>query len=109
MERATGGFSKRNIIGEGGFAIVYKTIGPLLPFPPSYPPLCSSKISMAQTMSALVCNNFTTHAIDENVLMFIALLAHLTIAYDIHAKTVECIHALRCTIAVALAQVAKNA
>uniref|UniRef100_A0A0E0NWT1 Protein kinase domain-containing protein n=1 Tax=Oryza rufipogon TaxID=4529 RepID=A0A0E0NWT1_ORYRU len=24
MERATGGFSKRNIIGEGGFAIVYK-------------------------------------------------------------------------------------
>uniref|UniRef100_A0A0D3FK18 Uncharacterized protein n=1 Tax=Oryza barthii TaxID=65489 RepID=A0A0D3FK18_9ORYZ len=97
MERATGGFSKRNIIGEGGFAIVYKTIGPLLPCPPSYPPLCSSKISMAQTMSAL------------NVLMFIALLAHLTIAYDIHAKTVECIHALRCTIAVALAQVAKNA
>ncbi len=26
MERATGGFSKRNIIGEGGFAIVYKVM-----------------------------------------------------------------------------------
>ncbi|EEC75522.1 hypothetical protein OsI_12132 [Oryza sativa Indica Group] len=96
--KGTGGFSERNIIGEGGLGMVYMVMVS-----------ASSKISMAQTMSALVCNNLTTHAIDENVLMFIALLGHLTIAYDIHAKTVECIHALRCTIAVALAQVAKNA
>uniref|UniRef100_A0A0E0KF95 Uncharacterized protein n=1 Tax=Oryza punctata TaxID=4537 RepID=A0A0E0KF95_ORYPU len=111
MERATGGFSKRNIIGEGGFAIVYKITGPLLPFPPSYPPLCSPQQDQHGTKhvcSGLQKLDYSCHQ-RECAQLLISLLAHLTTAYDIHAKTVECIHASRCTMAVALAQVAKNA